>query len=256
MNWKTFAALLARDTRVVRRNLMPLLLQTLLQPLLIVFIFGRVMVGNGMLNGGFRTVLLPGIIGLAMVSSGIQAVAMPLMGEFQYTREIEDRLLAPIDIKWLAIERVLGGVFIALIAGGVAVLGAVLLMGRNLNITFDHIPVFVVVLLLVALLSATGGLAIGCSVDATQIGMMFSLVVAPMFMFGCTYYPWTSLAKFPILQKAVLVNPLVYASEGLRGTLAPQIPHLSLVVVITVLVGIDVALMAVGLNRFYRKSIG
>ncbi len=256
MNWRTFWALLARDSRVVRRNLIPLILQTLLQPFLVVFIFGRVLTGNGMMAEGFKTVLLPGVMALTMVTSGIQAVAMPLMGEFQYTREIEDRLLAPIDIKWLAIERVLGGMFLALVAGGAAVLGAILLMGRNLNLTFSHIPEFIVVLLLVALLSAAGGLAIGCSVDVTQVGLMFSLVVGPMIMFGCTYYPWTSLAKFPVFQKLVLINPLVYASEGLRATLAPQIPHLPMVAVILVLLVMDAVLIATGLHRFYRKAIG
>ncbi len=80
--------------------------------------------------------------------------------------------------------------------------------------------------LLVALLSAAGGLTLGCSIGQTQIGLMFSLVVAPMMMFGCAYYPWSALATFPVLQYAVLINPLVYASEGLRGTLAPQVPHI------------------------------
>ena len=46
---------------------------------------------------------------------------------------------------------------------------------------------------------------------------MFSMVMTPMIFFGCTYYPWSALTNFPILQKAVLINPLVYASEGLRA---------------------------------------
>ena len=34
-------------------------------------------------------------MGMSMVMTGIQAVAMPLIGESQFTREIESRLLAP-----------------------------------------------------------------------------------------------------------------------------------------------------------------
>ena len=60
---------------------------------------------------------------------------------------------------------------------------------------------------------------------------MFSMVIAPMMMFGCAYYPWSALKAFPGLQYAVLINPLVYASEGLRGALAPQIPHIPLLAV-------------------------
>jgi len=46
---------------------------------------------------------------MSIVMIGIQAVAMPLSGEFQFTREIEDRLLAPMKIGWLAVEKILAG---------------------------------------------------------------------------------------------------------------------------------------------------
>ncbi len=55
MNGKTFLALLARDVHVARRNLVPLLFQTFLQPLLFVFIFGRVMVGSGYLPAAYKS---------------------------------------------------------------------------------------------------------------------------------------------------------------------------------------------------------
>src|ERR671934_2476740 len=103
MNWKTFWALFARDAHVARRNFVPLLLQTFLQPLMFVFIFGRVMVGSGYMPPQYKSLLLPGIMAISMVFTGIWAVAMPLIAEFQWTREIEDRLLAPIDISWIAI---------------------------------------------------------------------------------------------------------------------------------------------------------
>ena len=99
MNWKTFTAMLARDAHVARRNAIQLLLQTFLQPLLFVFIFGRVMVGSGFLPATYKSLLLPGIIAISMVFTGIWAVAMPLIAEFQWTREIEDRLLAPIGVR-------------------------------------------------------------------------------------------------------------------------------------------------------------
>ena len=91
MNWKTFFAMLARDAHVARRNAIQLLMQTFLQPLLFVFIFGKVMVGSGYMPEAYKSLLLPGIIAISMVFTGIWAVAMPLIAEFQWTREIEDR---------------------------------------------------------------------------------------------------------------------------------------------------------------------
>jgi ABC-2 type transport system permease protein len=109
--------------------------------------------------------------------------------------------------------------------------------------------------LLVALFSSAGGLALGCSVGQTQIGLMFSLVLAPMMMFGCAYYPWSALSSFPILKVAVLVNPLVYASEGLRGALAPVPGQMPMAAVLGALIGIDVLLLVLGLRKFHSKAV-
>ena len=84
---------------------------------------------------------------------------------------------------------------------------------------------------------------------------MFSMVMTPMIFFGCTYYPWSALKTFPILQKIVLVNPLVYASEGMRATLAPQFSHLSITVVILALLFFDILLLVLGLRQFENKSV-
>jgi ABC-2 type transport system permease protein len=119
-----------------------------------------------------------------------------------------------------------------------------------------HSPwTFALVIVLVATFSACGGLALGCSMNQQHIGLMFSLVMTPMIFFGCTYYPWSALKTFPILQKIVLINPLVYASEGMRATLVPQFPHLSIVAVLAALIFFDVLLLAVGLRQFQRKAV-
>jgi len=254
MNWKTFLALLGRDAHVARRNFVQLLLQTFLQPMMFVFIFGRVMVSSGYMPATYKSLLLPGIMAMSMIFTGVWAVAMPLIAEFQFTHEIEDRLLAPIENFWLAIEKVVFGTVQALVAG-LAVIPAAWLLLRPIELNLRSPLTFAGVTLLVALLSASGGLALGCSVSQTQIGLMFSMVLTPMIFFGCTYYPWSALANFPVLQKVVLINPLVYASEGLRGTLVPQFPHLPTIVFLVGLVVFDALFLAIGLRQFSRKSV-
>jgi ABC-2 type transport system permease protein len=254
MNWKTFFALLARDAHVARRNFIPLLLQTFLQPMMFVFIFGRVMVSSGYMPAVYKSLLLPGIMAISMIFTGVWAVAMPLIGEFQFTHEIEDRLLAPIENSWLAIEKVFFGAAQATVAG-LAVIPAAWLLLRPVELNLPSPARFIAITILVALLSACGGLALGCSIDQTKIGLMFSLVLTPMIFFGCTYYPWSALASFPILQKAVLINPLVYASEGLRGALVPQFPHLPIVAVLLGLLIFDVLFLLFGLRQFRKKAV-
>jgi ABC-2 type transport system permease protein len=255
MNWKTFLALLARDAHVARRNVVPLLFQTFLQPLLFVFIFGRVMVGSGYMPATYKSLLLPGIMAISMVFTGIWAVAMPLIAEFQFTREIEDRLLAPIDISWVAVEKMVAGLIQALVAGLVVIPLAWIILRPGLELHLDNPLLFVCITLLVAGFSACGGLALGCSVDQQHIGLMFSMVLTPMIFFGCTYYPWSALSKFPILQKIVLINPLAYASEGLRASLVPQFPHLSLPLILVALTAFDLLLLVVGLRQFHKKAV-
>ena len=174
-----------------------MLMQNLLQPLLFTFVFGRVMTTSGMMPASYKSMLLPGIMAISMVMAGVQAVAMPLIAEFQFTREIEDRLLAPIDIGWLAVEKIVAGMIQALVSGLVVIPAAWLLMGSGVKLRFRPPFEFLVVALLVALFSSAGGLALGCSVGQTQIGLMFSLVLAPMMMFGCAYYPWSALFLVP-----------------------------------------------------------
>jgi ABC-2 type transport system permease protein len=255
MNGAAFLALLARDVHVARRNAIQLLFQTFLQPLLFVFIFGRVMVGSGYMPPAYKSLLLPGIMAITMVFTGIWAVAMPLIAEFQWTREIEDRLLAPIDISWVAIEKVLAGLIQAMIAGVIVLPLGELILSPGLQFKINP-ALFVLMVILVAAFSAAGGLALGCSMDQQHIGLMFSMVLTPMIFFGCTYYPWSALDKFPILQKIVLINPLAYASEGLRASVVPQFSHIGTGYILLALVFFDGLLLMLGLRQFHKKAVG
>lgn len=255
MNWRTFYAMLQRDGHVARRNLIPTLIQNLLQPLLLTFVFGRVLTSSGMMSGSYKNILLPGVMALSMTFSGIWAVAMPLISEFQFTKEIEDRLLAPMDTGWLAVEKVVAGMIQAIVSGLVVIPAAWLTLGSGVNLSNWHPAEFITMCLLMALFSAAGGLLMGVSVGQTQIGLMFSMVLTPMIMFGCAYYPWSALSAFPVLKYIVLINPVVYASEGLRGALVPQVPHMPAVATIGALLLIDLLLMALGVAKFNRKAV-
>ncbi|HYY42334.1 MAG TPA: hypothetical protein VE775_06335, partial [Pyrinomonadaceae bacterium] len=110
MNLTTMLALLHRDMRVARRELKSFLLRVALQPLLFTFIFGYVMPRQGLVNANYTSLLLPGILALSMTLSGMQAVALPLAIDFGWTKEIEDRLLAPISLRGVVVEKILVGI--------------------------------------------------------------------------------------------------------------------------------------------------
>src|SRR5262245_66485422 len=119
----------------------------------------------------------------------------------------------------------------------------------------DHIGWFLLLALLVAVLASALGLVLGSTVGQQQVGLMFSMVLTPMIFFGCTYYPWQALASFPIVKRLVLINPLVYASEGFRSALVPQFPHLPEAAILTALVLFNAGFLTCGLYQFKRKAL-
>ncbi len=105
-----FGALMLRDLTVLRKNFIEFILRTVMQPLLFVFVFTYVFPQIGQGVGGtqgqstFSSILVPGVIAIACIFQGIQAVALPLVQEFGFTREIEDRVMAPLPV-WAVAER-------------------------------------------------------------------------------------------------------------------------------------------------------
>jgi ABC-2 type transport system permease protein len=251
----TMVALLHRDMRVARRELKFFFLRVGIQPILFTFIFGFVMPRLGIVQTGYANALLPGILALSMTLSGMQSVALPLVVEFGWTKEIEDRLLAPISIMGVAVEKIIVGIIQAIIAGLFVLPLAWLMMGTHLDLQPKSFLLLVSVALITSWLFAALGMVMGTIVEPQQIGLMFNVLLGPMIFFGCTYYPWDGLRALPWFQKLVLINPLVYASEGFRAALTPQLAHMPLWLIFGGLVGFCAFFTYLGLRQFQRRSL-
>ena len=251
----TMLALLHGDMRVARRELKFFFLRVGMQPILFTFIFGFVMPRLGIVQSGYANALLPGILALSMTLSGMQSVALPLVVEFGWTKEIEDRLLAPISIMGVAVEKIIVGIIQAVIAGLFVLPLAWLMMGTHLNLQPESFLLLVSVALITSWLFAALGMVMGTIVEPQQIGLMFNVLLGPMIFFGCTYYPWEGLRVLPWFQKLVLINPLVYASEGFRAALTPQTAHMPLWLIFGGLVGFCAFFTYLGLYQFQRRSL-
>lgn len=251
----TFLALLHRDLRVAQRELKFFFLRVGLQPILFTFIFGYVMPRQGIIGKGYGNLLLPGILALSMTMSGMQAVALPLVIDFGWTKEIEDRLLAPISIGSIAVEKIVMGILQAMIAGAVVMPLAWLMMHGGVNLESAHPLLLAAIALLTGWLFAAFGLVMGTIAAPQQIGLIFNVLLGPMIFFGCAYYPWAALKVIPWFQYAILVNPLVYASEGFRAALTDQVPHMPLWLIFGGLIGFTILFTLLGLRQFERRAI-
>jgi ABC-2 type transport system permease protein len=91
--------------------------------------------------------------------------------------------------------------------------------------------------------------------DPRKMQMLFAAILLPATMLGCVYYPWSALHHIRWLQIAVLVNPMVYLSEGLRSVLTPQLGHLPLWGVLLVLLGGTALIVYLGSRAFIRRVL-
>ena len=263
---KTFAAMMAREGRVLRRNMIATFMRTIMQPLLFVFVFTYVLpkigaagiFGAGAAAGTtFATVLLPGLMASMLFTQGIMAVTFPLVMEFSWQRTIEDRALAPVPIRVLAIQKILAGAVQAFI-GALIVIPIVLLVhapGQAPQVNVTNWALLALILAAGSLLTASLGLLLGTLMDPRKMQMLFAAILLPATMLGCVYYPWSALSSIRWLQIAVLVNPMVYMSEGLRAVLTPQTGHLAMWAILLVLVGGTVLLGYLGTKAFTRRVL-
>ncbi len=251
-----FFAMLRRDMRVARREAPFFLLRTAMQPLLLMIIFGYLLPKIGMLRGSYTATLLPGVLALSLALSAVQSVALPMVAQFGFSKEIEDRLLAPISSHLVALELVVAGTIQGVLAGLFVLPFGRLIMGPIPGLELSNFGEILGIMILGGAAFSALGLLIGCAINPQQIGLMFSSIISPMIFFGCTYYPWSSLDRVPFMKWAVLINPLVYVAEGMRGALTPTAPHMDLFIVSVALCALLLIFWHFGLQAFLRRAIG
>jgi ABC-2 type transport system permease protein len=253
-----FKAMLLRDVAVLRSNLYSFLLRTVMQPLLFVFVFTYVFPKIGQGIGGaqgqatFSSLLVPGVVAIACIFQGIQAVMIPLVQDFGYTREIEDRVMAPLPVWGVAVEKVVAGALQGLLAAAIVFPLATFIPATPVHLDISW-PELLTFLPLATLLGASLGLAIGTRVKPQQVTLVFSVVIIPVTFLGATYYPWVSLDPIPWLKWAVLINPLVYMSEAFRAALTPQLPHMPVSAIYAAMIGSIALLGWVGIDGFKKR---
>jgi ABC-2 type transport system permease protein len=263
---RAFAGLFLRDLYVLRREIRPFVIRVCMNPLLFLFVFTYVIphISGGaamnptaaMAGDKFSTVLLPGLMAVAIMFSGIAAVALPLAQEFGITREIDDRVMCPLPVWAVAIEKICFSALQSMFAAGIVFPLAYYVPVTHPATHVQSWPFLFVVLVLASLVAGALGLTIGTSVKPQQIGLIFGVVVIPITFLGCVYYPWAALTRIRWLQIGVLVNPIVYMSEGLRAALTPSLEHMNEGVILLLLVGFLALLTGVGISGFKRRVIG
>src|SRR5437588_2472417 len=134
-----FLAILRRDLVVTGREFIAFLVQVLLQPLFLLFIFGKVLPSIGFARPGFAAILLPGIVAFTIVLTALQGVTLPLVLDLGFAREIDDRLLAPLPVNLVAVEKVIFAAMRGLVAGAIIFPLAYWILGNGYSVRGDAV---------------------------------------------------------------------------------------------------------------------
>lgn len=255
-----FAAILRRDLVVTGREFVPFLLQALMQPIFFLFIFGKVLPGIGLAVGNFAALMLPGIVALTGMIAAMQGVTLPLVLDLGFAREIDDRLLSPLPTWAVPLEKVLFAALRGTLASSVIFPLGWLILGQGFAVRTDRILVLIGMVFLTSLVGSTIGLLMGTIISPNQISLMFTLIFTPLLFTGCTYYPWGALGTIRWFQILTLLNPLTYASEGLRYSMVPPIgghefPTLGLFWISLALCVSVLVTFAVGVRTFRKRVV-
>jgi ABC-2 type transport system permease protein len=255
-----FGALLSRDLTVTRKNLKEVVPRTLLQPILLMFVFtyvfpkiGQGVGGSGAASTEFSTLLVAGVVALSIIFQGIQSVALPMVQEFGYTREIEDRVLAPLPISLVAFEKIVAGAVVSFFSALVVFPIAAVVPATPVNLDIDW-PVLLTLVPISCIMAGALGLTFGTRFEPRTVPILFGVIVLPLTFLGAIYYSWSALEPIRWLQIIVLVNPLVYMSEGFRAALTPA-EHMSLWAIYGALIGFATLFTWLGIKGFRKRVL-
>jgi len=263
---RVFVALVGRDLTVLGHNLKQFLPGTIVQPLLLVFVFTyvfpRIGLGIGAGTGAssievgagrFSTLFVPGLVAQSIIFVGVFSVGLNLVRELD-SAELDDMVLAPAPVAVVAYAKVAAGAVQALAAATMVFPVAALVPSTPVDLSPDWL-VLATVLPLSCVASAALGLTLGTLFRARSANWLVSMVAVPLSFLGATFYSWGMLEPIPWLKYAILVNPLVYVSEGLRGGLSGDTPHMSLAAVYLALVAATAVFTRLGVRGFRRRVL-
>ena len=221
--------------------------QPLLYLLVLGFGLGPVFQRAG--NGNYLQFMAPGVIGMTVLFSSIFS-GLGLLWDRQFGF-LKETLVAPVPRLQIMIGRTMGGATVAVIQG--LLVTTICLIAGFRPVSFATVPLALGFMLLIALLFAALGVAIGSSLQDMQgFQLIMNFLVMPIFFLSGALFPLAGLPK--ALALAASLDPLSYGIDGMRWVLLGK-AHYGATVDVEVLAVVAAVLLVFGAHRFSKIEI-
>lgn len=199
--------------------------------------------------GNYLQFVAPGVIGMSVLFTSIFS-GLGLLWDRQFGF-LKETLVAPVSRIQIMIGRTLGGATVAVLQGLLVTVVCLLAGFRPAHLLM--VPLAVVFMVMIALLFAALGMAIGSGLEDMQgFQLIMNFLVMPIFFLSGALFPLNGL---PVaLSYVTKIDPLSYGIDGMRNVLLGQSafdPRLDLLV----LVVLACVLLIFGAHRFNQIEI-
>jgi ABC-2 type transport system permease protein len=237
---------LKRYTRS-RAQIVASLGQPLLYLLVLGFGLGPVFQRAG--NGSYFQFVAPGVISMSVLFSSIFS-GLGLLWDRQFGF-LKETLVAPVPRIQIMIGRTLGGCTVAIIQGLLVTVVCFIAGFRPVN--YLTAPIALGFMLLIALLFAALGVAIGSSLQDMQgFQLIMNFLVMPIYFLSGALFPLAGLPK--ALKIVTSLDPLAYGIDGMRSVLLGKTVFGAFTDLV-VMVVLGCILMVFGAYRFSKIEI-
>src|SRR5579863_8294480 len=225
------------------------------QPMLYLLVLGFGL-GNVFKQAGYGSYfqfIAPGVIGMSVLFSSIFS-GLGLLWDRQFGF-LKETLVAPVPRIQIMIGRTLGGCTVALIQGSLVMLVCIIAGFRPAHLY--AIPLALGFMVLIALLFAALGVAIGSSLQDMQgFQLIMNFLVMPIYFLSGAMFPLTNQGK--VLTFITSLDPLSYGVDGMRSVLLSPTafkPAFGSSTDLAVLVVVGSVLLVFGAWRFSKIEI-
>jgi ABC-2 type transport system permease protein len=237
---------IVRMLRIVSQVFLPPVISTGLYFL----IFGSLMGPRiGSINGiPYPLFIAPGLIMMSVITNAYGNVSTSLFN-MRFQKSIEEILVSPMPNGLLLLGYVIGGIIRGL---GVAIL-VFLVASFFVEITWSHLPMTLVVVLLVSSLFSLAGFTNGMIARSfDDVVLVPTFVLTPLTYLGGVFYSIHMLN--PVWQGISAFNPIVYMINAMRHAMIGY-EEVNMVLSMTVICVLIVVLIMINL-RLLKKGVG